>query len=90
MLSELRNKENAWVIQAQITYNGRNECRGSLDVGGKRYFQNIAFEESIEEVEQGQPLKYRPFPGFMGGRIQPDLRFPPPPHVSPPQHPRHE
>jgi hypothetical protein len=72
MMSELKKEKDAWAIQARISYDGKNEQgSGSRDMGGQKKFQNIAFEDTYEEVQKGAPLRYSPLPAVMGGRIRP-------------------
>ncbi len=72
MVSELRNAKDTWAVQARISYDGKNEQQaGSREMGGQKKFQNIAFEDTYEEVQKGAPLRYSPLPAVMGGRIRP-------------------
>jgi len=64
MSEELDRDVALWAIQARFTSDGENERPGgSLIKGGRRMFQNVAFESTQEEVVQGTALQYKPLPG---------------------------
>lgn len=71
MLQELKRQDNAWAVQARISYDGINEYEGgSLAKGGQKRYQNIAIADTFEEVQAGQQLEATPLPVTMAGGME--------------------